>query len=298
MEGNNQVESIKSMKKCNGLKLIAATAILLLDVSCATQGALQGQTLSAKSPVKWENELFAWRSGIDYALPSKYLAAGPLTSLSAENRVLVESTISWEAIEEKSWSLVDGIYRYMRDERNFKPIGAEGAMIAKRSADQIFADNTLTGCHDWGIVLAATLRAFGIPAIYTDAASVSWATKYVSGKNTVPFYVHVFIEAWIDDRWVLLNSTKPEAILSHDFNGSLIDFQVGDNSRYYVMFKGLDPLDYGLRSAKDMVNSMIAASGKVADSAGLPPATLSPLPVFGLARKNRVIAKAMDQRQF
>ena len=269
-----------------------------LSCSCATQGVLHNQVFGSKKPVKWENTLFTWKSEIDYAQPSKYLAAGPLTSLSAENRARVESTLSWETIEEKSWSLVEGIYRYMRDERNFKSIGAEGAMIAKRSADQIFADTTLTGCHDWGIVLAATLRAFGIPAVYTDAASVSWAIKYLSGKDTVPFYVHVFIEAWIDDRWVLLNSTKPEAILSHEFKDSLIDFQVGDNSRYYVMFKGLDPLDYGLRSAKDMVNSMIVASGKVADSAALPPATLSPLPVLGLARKNRVMAKAMDQRQF
>jgi len=269
-----------------------------LGCSCATQGALRGQALGAKNPVKWESKLFAWKSEIDYAQPSKYLAAGPLTSLSAENRRLVESTLSWEVMEEKSWSLVEGIYRYLRDERFFKSIGAEGAMIAKRSADQIFADTTLTGCHDWGIVLAATLRAFGVPAVYTDAASVSWAAKYVSGRDTVPFYVHVFIEAWIDDRWVLLNSTKPEAILGHDFKDSLIDFQVGDNTRYYVMFKGLDPLDYGLRSAKDMVNSMIVASGKVADSAALPLGTLSPLPVFGLARKNRVMAKAMDQSQF
>lgn len=53
---------------------------------------------------------------------------------------------------------------------------------------------------------------------------------------------------------MLLNATIPEAILSHDFNDSLIDFPVGDNSRYYVMFKGLDPLDYGLRSATDMQN--------------------------------------------
>ncbi|MFZ3110063.1 MAG: transglutaminase domain-containing protein [Rectinemataceae bacterium] len=218
--------------------------------------------------------------------------------MSDENRALVESTLSWDAIEDKSWRLVDGIYRYVLDEENFRPINADGAMIAKRPADRIFAEKTLTGCHDWGIVLAATLRAFGIPAIYTDAASVSWAATYITGKKALPFYVHVFIEAWIDDRWVLLNATIPEAILSHDFNDSLIDFPVGDNSRYYVMFKGLDPLDYGLRSATDMRNSMIAASQTVAESASLPSATHSPLSVFGLARKNRVIAKAMDQRQF
>ena len=97
---------------------------------------------------------------------------------------------------------------------------------------------------------------------------------------------------------MLLNATIPEAILSHDFNDSLIDFPVGDNSRYYVMFKGLDPLDYGLRSATDMLNSMIAASQTVAESAGLPSTTHSLLSVFGLARKNRLLAKAMDQVLF
>lgn len=286
------------MKKWKSLQWTAAAGMLMLSVSCATTRAPRSQTYISERPATWENTLFAWNSVIDYSVPSKYCAAGPLTSLSAENRALVESTLSWEMIEDKSWSLVDGIYRYVLDEENFKPINADGAMIAKRSADRIFTEKTLTGCHDWGIVLAATLRAFGIPAIYIDAASVSWASKYVSGKEALPFYVHVFIEAWIDDRWVLLNSTKPETILSHDFNDSLIDFQVGDNSRYYVMFKGLDPLDYGLRSAKDMRASMMVASKTIAKSSDLPHVDISILSVPGIARKTRVLAKAMEQRQF
>ena len=298
MEGNNQVERATSMKKWKSLQWTTAVGLLLLSVSCATARAPHSQTYISEKPVTWENTLFAWNSVIDYALPYKYLVAGPLTDLSAENRALVESTLSWEMIEDKSWSLVDGIYRYMLDEENFIPINADGAMIAKRSADRIFAEKTLTGCHDWGIVLAATLRAFGIPAIYTDAASVSWASKYVSGKEALPFYVHVFIEAWIDDRWVILNSTKAEAILSHDFNDSLIDFPIGDNSRYYVMFKGLDPLDYGLRSATDMRNSMMAAAKTIAKSSNLPLVDISILSVPGIARKTRVIAKAREQRLF
>ncbi|MDP2791382.1 MAG: transglutaminase domain-containing protein [Rectinemataceae bacterium] len=286
------------MKKWKSLRWIAAAGMMLLSFSCATARTPHGQTYKSEKPIRWENTLFAWNSVIDYTMPSQYLAAGPLTGLSAENRALVESTLSWDIIEDKSWSLVDGIYRYLLDEENFSPINADGAMIAKRSADRIFAEKTLTGCHDWGIVLAATLRAFGIPAIYIDAASVAWAVKYTSAEKASPFFVHVFIEAWIDDRWVLLNSTKPEAIIRHDVTTSLIEFRVNDNSPYYVMFKGLDPLDYGLRSAKDMRASMSAASETVAKGADLPPATHPLLSVAVLARKKRVIAKAIDQRQF
>lgn len=286
------------MKKWRSLRWTAAVGSLALFVSCATAKAPHGQTYLSEKPVHWKNTLFSWSSEIDYSTPSNYCAAGPLTSLSAENRALVESTLFWDMIEDKSWSLVDGIYRYMLDEENFKPVNADGAMIAKRSADRIFAEKTLTGCHDWGIVLAATLRAFGIPAIYVDAASVAWAVKYASAENTSPFSVHVFIEAWIDGRWVLLNSTKPEAIIHHEVTASLIEFRGNDNSPYHVMFKGLDPLDYGLRSANDMRASMMEASKTIAKSLDLPGEGNSVLPVPGLARKTRLIAKAMNQRQF
>jgi hypothetical protein len=256
--------------------------ILMLVTPYAITADEYGAVSSSSSQASWKEKLFSWKNDIDYSSPSKYLEAGSLTNLSMANYAHIEATIPREDIDGKNWRLVNGIYAYINNPTNFKNRAAGGALIAKRTVDQIFTDQTLTGCHDWGIVLAASLRSFGIPAIYVDTASVSWATERSAGNANIPFEGHIFVEAWIQNRWVILNSTTPEAVIEYDYSNSLLGFKVYKSNQYYAMFKGLDPIDYGIRGNEDITAAMIAASRIIADESKLLTASPAPSSILSL----------------
>jgi len=259
-----------------------AIACISLSLSCATSLSAAAAGPSSAQPANWRQNLFAWHDKIDYASPEKYLAAGPLTGLSPENRTRLEAAIPSDVREGKSWEVVAGIYAFMMDRGNFGSSAVGGSLIAMRTADRMFADHTLTGCHDWGVILTASLRALGIPAIYVDTASVPWAAAYASGKRDIPFEGHIFVEAWIDGRWVILNSTKPEVLAEYQHDNPLLGFKVYESNQYFVMFKGLDPIDYGIRGNDDIQAAMAAASKRiVAESVTLKP-SLPPKPLAEL----------------
>ncbi len=246
--------------------LLGFVVLSLITESCATTaGGL------APSKVSWREKLFAWPQEIDYASPEDYLAAGALTSLSSENIARLNAVIAPDARDRKGWDAVAGIYAFMMDRSNFTPSAAGGAFIAKRTVDQMLAERTLTGCHDWGIVLAASLRAIGIPAVFVDTASVPWARAYAAGKRDMGFQGHIFVEAWIDGRWVILNSTAPFAVADYQPADPLLGFTVGSSDRYFVMFKGLDPLDYGITGVADMNAALAQAADRIVrEAAALP----------------------------
>jgi len=76
---------------------------------------------------------------------------------------------------------------------------------------------------------------------------------------------------WRTDRWVLLNSTRPEIIYDYDPMNPLLGFE-RDGSYHYVMFKGIDPWDYGIYGNEDMINSMRMAASRIAhDQTGITP---------------------------
>jgi hypothetical protein len=106
--------------------------------------------------------------------------------------------------------------------------------------------------------------------VYVDAVSVPWATRRIAGATNQVFEGHIFIEAWIGQRWVLLNSIAPEVILDYDRNDGLIDFPVAASDRFYIMFKGLDPVDFGVRSREDLKAAMLRSTEAAAASARSP----------------------------
>lgn len=252
--------------------LLVFSAVLLGAVisSCATiPGTVLDSWIPSGNP-RWDDKLFLWRGEVRYESPPSYLVQGYLTRLSPRNKARVEKNLPPALIEEKGWDLVYALYQFMKDERNFKSYAAGGVLIAKRTVDEIFEDGTLSGCHDWGIVLASMLRTFGIPAVYVDAVSVPWAVKRVSGRSNLVFEGHIFIEAWMEGRWVLLNSIAPEVILDYDRQDGLIDFPVAASDRFYIMFKGLDPIDFGVRSREDLKAAMLRSAEAAAASSRSP----------------------------
>lgn len=230
-------------------KWVLLLLFTVLVFSCST-----AQQAEQEAENKREKTIFKWPEKIDYNEPQRYLLNGEISYISEETRKSLDEYILSDNTTLTDMELVRHIYRYMGDSDNFSHYAAGGKLIAKRTTEEIFSDKTLSGCHDWGLVLSTVLRSYGIPAIFCDTALVSWAESFIKEENN-GFAGHIFVEAFIDDRWVLLNSTNPEIIYDYDPMNPLLGFQ-RDGSYHYVMFKGIDPWDYGVYGNEDMIDSM------------------------------------------
>ena len=110
---------------------------------------------------------------------------------------------------------------------------------------EILDERTLTGCHDHGLLLASLLRMYGVPAIMVDATGIGWALRYTD--EVTYFSGHVFVEAFLGGQWMLFDSTSGAYIAEYDQSNPVIPLTTPAEPRgYYVMYKGLDPADYGI----------------------------------------------------
>jgi len=100
-----------------------------------------------------------------------------------------------------------------------------------RSADQILIDNKYNGCNEAGVVFASLLRAKGIPTEYIQALDKTAIENYPTEHNLKG---HVFLEAELDDKKTIINSTTGEISESLPNN-----FVIGG--------RGLDSWDIGLK---------------------------------------------------
>lgn len=106
-------------------------------------------------------------------------------------------------------------------------------IFARRTADKILRDGFSTGCHDKALIFAVLCRAVGIPA------------KYIAGINKLSprNRGHCVVEVYIDKSWILVDPSRN--LVSLKPNQS--DFY----KQYFIIGKGLDSWDIGIKSLKD-----------------------------------------------
>jgi hypothetical protein len=236
---------------------IPAMLLVVTLTGCAGVPASNGKE-ERQTDVSWQKTQFNWQSTIDYSTPGKYLQAGRISGLSAENAEKVKKYIGLDETATPKLTIVKAVYRFMLDKGNFSSQAAGGSLIAKRTINQVFQDKALSGCHDYGLVLSSLLRLYGIPAVFVDTALLSWANDYVGGK-AAGFDGHIFVEAFVDGKWILLNSTIPQMISEYNPQNPLLGFSL-NGSEYFVMFKGIDPWDYGIYGNEDIQSAMRAGA--------------------------------------
>ncbi|MCX5795761.1 MAG: transglutaminase domain-containing protein [Elusimicrobia bacterium] len=143
----------------------------------------------------------------------------------------------------------------------FQTRPAGGATVGKSTVQELLESRVLTGCHDWGLMLAALLRSAGYQANMVDTAGVQWmaaaAEAQRKGQQVKGFEGHVFVEAKIEGRWVLVDPGSARYIPDYDPANPLIPMEVGPQTSYCVMFKGLDPADYGVDSIQTLNQHML-----------------------------------------
>jgi hypothetical protein len=182
---------------------------------------------------------------VDYNNPSRYLQGGSQSTLTAANVTLVDGQIQ---VPTKNLEGVGRIFKWIG--ANFAGVSGGGATVGRTDVNDLLRDRTLLGCHDWGLLYSTLLRHFGYPAVMVDGAGIDWAERFRNGQ-TSSYAGHVYVEAHVEGKWILLNSTSPLYVASYDFQQPVLPFtQTGDGRGHYVLYKGVDPAGYGVTSSQ------------------------------------------------
>lgn len=208
--------------------------------------------------------------GIDYTQPAKYLVQGAQTHVS--NPAVVND------LRNKPQGITQLGQLYFWISRGFTAYSGGGALIGKSTTDQLLVERRLSGCHDWALVYASLARELGYPAVLVDTAGINWAKRYRAGQ-TSSFSGHVFVEIFVNGKWILVDSTNNWYTESgYDPSNPYIPINVGSESEgMYVLRKGLDTWDYGIRSNNELTRLMAESA------AALKPETIK-LPVYNVIR--------------
>lgn len=184
--------------------------------------------------------------GIHYAQPEKYLKHGSQTFMTREQWDKVRGEVK---LEPMNLGALKNLYTWKKNA--FKSVRGGGKFVGKQTVQDLLLERILTGCHDHGLVLTAILRRTGVPAVFVDATGVEWAEHYTEQSKS--FRGHVFVEAYLDKAWVLLDSVSGEYIPVYNPLCPLIPIKKPEDAKgFYVMFKGLDPADYGITNVQQL----------------------------------------------
>jgi len=231
-----------------------ATASPPIDTPIPTQ-----TNLPPASPTPKPTQAYRPAFGIDYAHPSTYASQGKQT--------VIKDTSALEGLLQKQrnnigadFPMLEEIYRW--EKAGFQPVASGGRTIGVVTVEQLMEERRMGGCHDWALVYAAVARQLGYPAVIVDAMSIAWAKDYVSGKK-VSYFGHVFVEVYVDRKWLLVDPTN-NWVIADGYDPTnpvipLMGFIAGENNEiygFYVMRKGLDSWDYDIHSNADLQELM------------------------------------------
>lgn len=199
--------------------------------------------------------------GIDYNNPEQYLTNGEQTSISSPE--VLDSLRS----DEKSIAHLQRIFRWLKSE--FEPYSAGGKTIGVVTVDQLLEERRLGGCNDHGLVYASVMRELGYPAVMVFTASIAWMELH-QADEAQQYIGHVFVEVYLDGRWVLIDSTNGWYVEEgYDPSNPAIPLQgsiAGSSEEvygFYVTHKGIDQWDLGIRSPQDRFAMMEEAANQV-----------------------------------
>lgn len=215
-------------------------------------------------PVRYQS---AW--GIDYASPQNYLQQGGQTRIP-DPALLDDLRQEQAAHPDDPLYMLGRIYRWIQ--ANFETWRAGGATIGQVTSADLLASRQLGGCHDWGLVYISLARELGYPAVMMDSLGLPWADGFQSGRQG-PYQGHVFVEVYIDSRWVLVDSAN-NWYVQDGYDPANPVIPLGDPAGpggpygYYVMRKGLDTWDYGIRDVSAL-NTLMEDTARQLDLTAL-----------------------------
>jgi len=138
----------------------------------------------------------------DQQLPPEvavWLIEGPQTELTPAI-ISVSDQIRGANRRERMYKAVDYVWA------NFKYDNWLNDRAFARSANELFETRILGGCSDFALAQVTLFRAVGVPARMILTANTEWMADFKENDLLITTG-HVFIEAYLEDRWHLIDST-------------------------------------------------------------------------------------------
>jgi len=196
---------------------------------------------------------------IDYNNPEKYIISGTQSTITDEEFADITQQLQFEEI---NFTTLKKVYNWKNS--YFENVNAGGQYVGKNTINDLLKTKELTGCHDHGLVLVSLLRKYNVPAIFIDATGIDWALQYP--ENVQYFSGHVLVELYLFDKWMLFDSINGIYIPDYDPTNPIIPITNSmENKGYYVMFKGLDPADYGITDIQQLNEEQKQYAKKIKD---------------------------------
>lgn len=133
---------------------------------------------------------------IDYTNPARYLSWPD--SLGDRDAIVAQAS----ALKaESDLKTIRNILNWMEHQLKYEAKRA----YAWRNCDDVLREKTYGGCADQGIVCGVLLKGAGIPAVWVKTMDVDWIWDLKKGRPFKAWSGHVFLEVWVDNKWMLLN---------------------------------------------------------------------------------------------
>lgn len=229
----------------------------------ATETSLPTKTSTPPTITPTEEEVgsqYGEAFGIDYDHPALYLRQGEQTQIPNPG-LLPDLSTTEGGIEE-----LRQIYHWMKGE--FNSFRAGGKTIGTVTVEELFGQRKLGGCHDHALLFSAIARAFGYPTVIMETYSISWMTDYQEGVSE-GYVGHVFVEVYLEDRWVLVDPTNGWYVVEGYDPGNPFIPLTGNVSGpsheadgFWVDLKGVDSWDMGIYSVSDLNRRMESAASQ------------------------------------
>lgn len=173
---------------------------------------------------------------VDYSNPTMFLQHGEQTRLTPEILAVAQLFNIHKDI-----STLREIYLWM-----FNNLRDGDGDKFGRTAHEIVSSRIVTGCTDWGLVFATLARAKGVPAIFVQAGWIRWIKKVNRvGQCARPVYGHIFVEAYIDSQWCLVDSMRGFLYRDYDADSFCLPHS------YYIFAKSIEVWDTGVRNLEE-----------------------------------------------
>jgi len=195
------------------------------------------------------------RDRIDYSRPQAYLSLS--AELGNKDHILeVAAAIAGGTPEEKLVS----IHHWIHSNLVYKA----DVPYEWRDFDRLVGDGNYGGCADYSVVFGALARACGIPTVWVKTLDADWIRNYRTRGTEGSWNGHVFLEVFLDDRWVLLDDVP---LVLYEVYDPRMRILPGNR---YAYDKGGDPFDLILSSRWELWQAQTRAFCRDFDLSRLP----------------------------
>lgn len=164
--------------------------------------------------------------GIDYSTPQTFLE---IPATLGDRQGIMEQGRALKGKSDRA--TIRNVLTWMDAHLKLEPDKA----YTWRNFDDVVRDGCYGGCADQGIVCGVLLKAAGIPTLWVKTMDVSWIWDFKKGRPLTSWSGHVFLEVYLDGKWVLLD---PGAKLIYADYSPKVRLLPGNRFAYH---KGNDP---------------------------------------------------------